>query len=362
MKHYLLLSLLALAALTASAEEKALNVATPGTLSTLITEDEQATLTALTLTGTLDQRDFAFANAHLTALATLDLRGVEIAAHTATAAGVEVVYPAGEVPADAFDGNTTLQTVTLPATVVSLGTNAFLNCTHLASLDLTGLTSLTTIGEYAVSGTALTSISLAGCTALTTLGKGAFANSQQVTSVSLTGCTALTTIGNRAFLNLCKESSSTTGFALDIDLSTCTALATIEEGAFRGARFITMTLPASLTAIGKDAFYLSKKTTSLTFLGAVPPTADATAFKSSDILKASISVPAGSEGAYKTMLGDAFAGTLHAITAGISSATTDSQSRPTAEYNLAGQRVASGHAPLRIIRYADGRTRKVAER
>ena len=132
-----------------------------------------------------------------------------------------------EIRSWAFSGCTGLTSVTLTASLTTIGWGAFYGCTGLTSISLPE--NLTGIGSCAFEGcTGLTSISLPAN--LSQIGDGAFSGCKGLTSITLP--TNLTQIGQRAFFN-------------------CTGLTSIS-------------LPANLTKIGWDAFYGCTGLTSLT--------------------------------------------------------------------------------------------------
>ena len=190
----------------------------------------------------------------------------------------------GDGSKGAFRNCTEISSVKFPQTLTRIARYAFVGCTGLTSLDLSGCTSLTTIDSWPFSGcTGLKSISLPAN--LTTIGEGSFLNCTGLTSLDLSGYTSLTTIGEGAFYE-CKGLTSislpanlttigSSAFAgctglKSLDLSACTSLTTIDGsnsingGAFSGCTGLTsISLPASLTTIGIGAFYECKGLTSI---------------------------------------------------------------------------------------------------
>ena len=163
----------------------------------------------------------------------------------------------------------------LPSTLITIGVNAFRNCSGLTTLNLS-CPALTTIGSYAFSDcTGLTgSLDFSGCPELTTIGGGAFRACTGITTLNLS-CPALTTIGGSAFfgctglttLNLsCPELTTIgdyafyrcTGLTGSLDFSSCPALTTIGSYAFSDCTGLTGSLDFSgcpkLTTIGSSAF------------------------------------------------------------------------------------------------------------
>ena len=115
----------------------------------------------------------------------------------------------------------------------------------LLSIDLTGCSKLTTIGQAAFFGSGLTSITLPS--SITVIDFVGFGNCYNLTQVKFEGTSQLTTIGGYVFQQC---------FALtSIDLSGCTNLTSIGDNAFCFCRGLTsVKLPSSLTNIGDGAF------------------------------------------------------------------------------------------------------------
>ncbi len=136
---------------------------------------------------------------------------------------------------------------TIPSDIKAIGYYAFDGCSGLTGeLNLGGCTSLTSIGGWAFNGCdGLTSISLPS--SLTSIGNNAFQYCSGLTSVDLSGCTSLTSIGSDAF-TFCSGLTS-------VDLSGCTSLTSIGSSAFSYCSKLTsISLPSSLTSIGRYAF------------------------------------------------------------------------------------------------------------
>jgi len=85
MKKLLTLLFLTLLASFINAQvSKTINVATEGTLSTLLTAAEKTTITDLTITGNIDARDFKCLLFEVSLLTALDLSGTNIKAYSGT--------------------------------------------------------------------------------------------------------------------------------------------------------------------------------------------------------------------------------------------------------------------------------------
>ena len=95
----------------------------------------------------------------------------------------------------------------------------FMQRSSITSLDLSGLSSVTTIGNYFLCECSqLTSVDLSGLSCLTTIGR-CFVACSRPTTVDLSGLSSLTTIGNN-FLYSCSQLTA-------VDLSSLSSLTTI---------------------------------------------------------------------------------------------------------------------------------------
>ena len=227
------------------AQTKTVAVETAGTLSTLLTADEAATLTALTVTGSINKADLNTLNG-MPALATLNLSGANIVASS----DGETSYAENTIPSETFMGNKALVSVLFPASLQYIGTEAFADCINIKAIDLGACPELVTVGYRAFGGIdGLESLSFNGCSKLTTIDEYAFSNDFYIATIDFTGCTSLSTIGANAFNNV-REALTT------LDLSDCTSLTVIGKSSFKSLKKMTsLTLPENVEIIGMGAFY-----------------------------------------------------------------------------------------------------------
>ena len=128
--------------LCVNATTKTVNLVSAGTLSSFFQTNDDNLITELTVTGTMDYRDFSIISG-LPFLTTLDLSGVTISA--VSIYGTD--YFANEIPTYVFYNRTNLLSVSLPNSVTKIGMNAFTGCSNLASVNIP--TSLSVLGYAA---------------------------------------------------------------------------------------------------------------------------------------------------------------------------------------------------------------------
>lgn len=312
-----------LCATSAMAQSKTVTTTSAGTLASLLTDDEKASVKELVVTGPLNKTDFNFITS-LAALETLDIKGTTIAEETLDGK----TYPADELPEKALYENKVIKKLALPSSIVtiaenavsytdvadvdfsgctklkSIGTDAFYSNAYMTSINLAGLTALETIGYNAFnascgkSGVTELIIDLSGCSSLKEIDTYALSNKKEIasTTVKFKGCTSLSKIGNNAFQNV---------YVNDIDLSECTVLESIGEKAFMAtvsskSKMSSLKLPASLTTISTQAFNNQKALSSVTILAVAPPTLGTKGFFATDgVYNATLTVPVGSKAAYE---------------------------------------------------------------
>ncbi len=117
---------------------------TAGALSTLLTVTEQNTVTNLTLTGTIDARDFKTMRDNMPVLAVIDMGAATIAVYTGTAGTnkTNTTYGANTIPDFAFSRPDLplyfryLYNISLPTTITSIGVEAFSHCSSLSTITI----------------------------------------------------------------------------------------------------------------------------------------------------------------------------------------------------------------------------------
>ena len=312
-KHFLLF-IIALISINVNAQEAVsitINVASAGSLPSLIPSSRKEQITNLTLTGFLNGTDIRFiremagqnydGSSTVGILSVLDLSNAKIVGGGEPFIklyGSEIYSSKDTIGDGTFSNCTRLTSVTLPNSVVTIGMLAFSGCKGLNSVIIPN--SVKSIWGYAFSNCpALTSIIIPN--SVTFIGSGAFDYCKSLTSITLSNslttiggiafryCTSLTsitipnsvtTIGENPFsecyslmeiivLNDNSSYKSIDGVLLSIDMTKLisypnaksntyvipNSVTSIETKAFNGCiGLISVTIPNSVTTIGNNAF------------------------------------------------------------------------------------------------------------
>lgn len=228
-----------------------------GELTNTLTANELSNITELTLTGSINYRDFAVMRYMMPKLSKLNLKGCSIKEFNTK-------YQQNEIPYDAFRNCSTLTSIVFPATLVSIDQYAFSNCTCLKNIVFSD--SMFHIGVYAFLGcTALTSVELPPYIGM--IEAGAFMSCSSLTKINFPN--SIEYIGAASFLNCTNLESVVLPRGLEyingMTFKACSKLTTvilpsslIEIGAaaFEGCESLTtITIPESVSIIGAGAFY-----------------------------------------------------------------------------------------------------------
>ncbi|MFA5045655.1 MAG: leucine-rich repeat domain-containing protein [Paludibacter sp.] len=216
---------------------KTVNVTTPGSILTAVGND-YVNVSNLTLTGTIDARDFKQISYYMSNLLVLDLSAVNIVAYTGTAGPMpgSNVYPINTIPKIALSpvapNNYTakLTSITLPTNITCIDNQAFYGCSGLATVVIPSTTITTMVSGAFYGCSNLTSINIPS--SVTSLGASLFFGCSKLTTINipssvtsignavLSGCTGLTTIYANSSTPV-DLSSSTYAFS-NVNKTTCT--------------------------------------------------------------------------------------------------------------------------------------------
>jgi len=231
MKKIILLTVILLQVNALNAQViKSIDVSTAGTLTTLLSVDEKASITQLTVTGKLNARDFKCFRDEIINLAVLDISATTIDYYSGFQGarwGYNLVYPANEIPKWSFydpDNSrpkATLTTVKLPPSLFSIGEGAFMDCINITQI---------VIPEKVM-----------------TIGGNAFTKCESISNLIIPN--SVNTIGNYAFL-MCRGIKT---------LMLGDGLLSIGTSAFDDCRQLTTITCLSYPAptLGENCFYLT---------------------------------------------------------------------------------------------------------
>ena len=262
---------------------------TAGNLANLI---DDTSITQLTVTGTIDARDFKFIADNLNNLTLLNLSNAHIVAYSNAKSPVFMSttnYEENAIPITAFMGKK-LRSVTLPTSTKKIGKAAFAGCSQLEYFTLPA--EVEVIEPYAFSACdKLKSINFpttikelgegafSRCNGLKTVtinpssslivGKDAFMDCSELASVNLgenvteigpgafAGCTSLKAPNfsdSHSITNIAEAAFAASGIE-EINLANSNNLTSIGMWAFANTPLSNVTLPATLVSLGDGAFY-----------------------------------------------------------------------------------------------------------
>ena len=263
-----------------------------GELSSRLTDTK---VTELTITGSLDARDFKYMADKCNDLTAVDLSGAKILAYEGTEPvfGQQITYQANEIPQTSFFGKP-LTSVVLPSGVRIVGYAAFAGCEGIAQIEFPA--SLDSISGYAFSATGFSTLALPAT--VTKIGEGAFSRCEKLTSATVEAGhigakaffadavltdvkfgSSVTAIGNGAFagckslatlrwsdatqLTLIGSEAFTATQMSDAALAKFQKLSTIGAWAYAGTPVEEVTLPESVKEVGDGAFFYATHVTNL---------------------------------------------------------------------------------------------------
>ncbi len=116
-KFFICLFILGLNVLNAQVK-KSVNC-TAGSLATALSPSELSSVNELTITGQIDERDFATMNASMPSLNKIDIKDVTIQMY------IDSDYPDNEIPTNAFTSVSRLKSITFPNSLQTIGYFAF---------------------------------------------------------------------------------------------------------------------------------------------------------------------------------------------------------------------------------------------
>ena len=152
----------------------------------------------------------------------------------------------------AFEGCSSLKSITIPSSVTSIGDFAFKGCSSLTSITIPS--SVTNIGERAFyQCRKLATVNFAANSQLTSIEESLFAYCDSLKSITIPS--SVTSIGHSAFEDCTSLTSVTIG----------NGVTHIFYRAFFGCDLKSITIPSSVTSIGDNAFGDCANLTSVTF-------------------------------------------------------------------------------------------------
>ena len=204
-----------------------------------------------------------------------------------------------------------------------LGASAFEGCSGLTSLTIPS--SVTEIGSCAFSGcSGLTSLTIPS--SVTSIGYGAFEYCSRLTSLTIPS--SITSIGYGTFEN-------------------CSGLT-------------SLTIPSNVTSIGDKAFGNCSGLTSIYVYPEKLPKLGEFIFNGCDAKNCTVYVPTGTYDVYWCSEFDYFEKIVEFDPTGIDKVTTSTDAKEVSRYSVNGQRLSAPSKGLNIVKYSDGRVKKIA--
>ena len=241
------------------------------------------------------------------------------------------------IRSEVFFGCSGLTSLTIPSSVTSIGSDAFYGCSGLTSLTIPS--SVTSIGDYAFRGcSGLTSLTIPS--SVTSIGSDAFGN--------CSGLTNLYYIIDEKF-----ETYLSKGHPyIDVKCGI--------EYYLNDKKITSVVIPSTITELGKYAFQNCRDLTSVYVSWPIPNSASS-AFSGADISKSTLYVPQGTEQDYwlSPVWGD-FGKIVEFDPTGIDKVTTSTDAKEVSRYSVNGQRLSAPSKGLNIVKYSDGRVKKIA--
>ena len=249
------------------------------------------------------------------------------------------------IGAFAFKGCSGLTSLTIPSGVTSIGYSAFEGCSSLTSLTIPS--SVTSIGSVAFAYSGLTSLTIPS--GVTSIGESTFYGCSGL--INLTIPSSVTSIGNQAF-------SGCSGLT---SLTIPSGVTSIGEAAFSGCCGLTsLTIPSSVTSIDHNAFSGCSGLTSIYVYLEKLPELGTYIFSGCDANNCKVYVPTGTYDDYLVSEFGYFENIVEFDATGIDKVTTSTDAKELSRYSVNGQRLSAPARGLNIVKYSDGSVKKVA--